>query len=140
MVIIAKYRDKKLAALFPTTIEYYFEKCYEGCRDNDDNGRRTFAQMHAELLADILVKLKEGLTERGLLPACDHIGQDIAEVEYPLREFDKYLRGDTDSTLNVQSARIFVFFMQHHFRKLREYAEGFDNECMEDPPPVDNLP
>jgi len=135
-----KYRDKKLASLFPATIEYYFEKCYEGCRENDDNGRRTFAQMHAELLVDILGKFKDGLTERGLLPACDHIGQDIADVEYPLREFEKYLRGDTDNTLNAQSARIFVFFMQHHFRTLREYAEGFDREYMEDPPPVDTLP
>ena len=74
------------------------------------------------------------------LAACDHIGQDIADVEYPLREFEKYLRGDTDNTLNAQSARIFVFFMQHHFRTLREYAEGFDREYMEDPPPVDTLP
>ena len=30
--------------------------------------------------------------------------------------------------------------MQHHFRTLREYAEGFDREYMEDPPPVDTLP
>ena len=79
-----KFRDRKLAAFFPSTIGYYFEKCYEGCREDDDNGRRTFAQLHIELLQEILNKLRAELTERGIIPAYRGAVIDLEDAEYPI--------------------------------------------------------
>ena len=65
-----KHRDKKLAALFPSTLSYYFEKCYEGCREDDDNSRKTFAKIHIELLQEILNRLRAELAERARNRSC----------------------------------------------------------------------
>ncbi len=133
-----KFRDHKLAALFHDQIEYYIEKCYEGCRSDDENGRRSFALVNVELLADILSKFRADLTEREVLPSHSHVEMELADADYPLCEFGKFLRGDAASTLNEKSARIFVFYLQHQFRKLRQYAQDIDKGYMEEPQPVDN--
>jgi hypothetical protein len=135
-----KFRDRKLAAFFPSTIGYYFEKCYEGCREDDDNGRRTFAQLHIELLQEILNKLRAELTERGIIPAYRGAVIDLEDAEYPLSELAKFMMAGADSTLNAKSANIFVFYLQHQFDKLQQMARAFDDEYQKDPPPVDNLP
>ena len=135
-----KYRDKMLAALFPSTIGYYFEKCYEGCREDDNNGRKTFAQLHVELLQEILNKLRAELAERGIVPAYHGAEIDLEDTQYPLSELAKFMTGGADNTLNTRSANIFVFFLQHQFDKLRKMAQDFDEEYQKDPPPVDNSP
>lgn len=42
-----KYKDKQMAALFPSTIDYYFKKLFEGCRREDSGA---FTSIHVNLL------------------------------------------------------------------------------------------
>ncbi len=123
-----KYKDKQLAALFPGTIGYYFEKLFAGCRREDS---REFTSIHVALLNDILVAFRAALTERGIIPAYSHVAHDVEDAEYPLAEYKKYIDGDPTSTLNEKSSRIFVFFLQHQFGLLLKYAQEFDEEYME---------
>jgi hypothetical protein len=135
-----RYRDKKLADLFPSTLSYCFEKCYEGCREDDNNGRRTFGHLHIQQLQEILSKLRAELAEREIVPAYRGAEIDLEDTQYPLSELAKFMTGAVDNTLNAKSANIFVFFLQHQFEKLRKMAQDFDEEYQKDPPPVDNLP
>ena len=123
-----KYNNKQLAALFPSTIGYYFEKLFEGCRREDS---REFTSIHVNLLNDILAAFRAALAERGIIPAYSHVAYDVEEAEYPLAEYKKYIDGDPASTLNEKSSRIFVFFLQHQFGVLLKYAQAFDEEYME---------
>jgi hypothetical protein len=123
-----KYRGTQLAALFPATIDYYFEKLFAGCRHEDS---REFTSIHVDLLNDILVAFRAALTERGIIPAYGHVACDVADAEYPLAEYKKYVDGDPASALNEKSSRIFVFFLQHQFGVLLKYAQEFDEEYME---------
>jgi hypothetical protein len=123
-----KYKDRQLAALFPATIDYYFEKLFAGCRREDG---REFTSIHVDLLNDILVAFRAALTERGIIPAYSHVAYDVEDAEYPLAEYKKYIDGDPAGTLNEKSSRIFVFFLQHQFGVLLKYAQEFDEEYME---------
>jgi hypothetical protein len=123
-----KYKDKQLAALFPATIDYYFEKLFAGCRREDS---REFTSSIVDLLHDILVAFRADLTERGVIPAYSHVAYEVEDAEYPLAEYKKYIDDDPASTLNEKSSRIFVFFLRHQFRVLLEYAQEFDEEYME---------
>jgi hypothetical protein len=123
-----KHKDKQLAALFPATIDYYFEKLFAGCRREDS---KEFTCGHVNLLDDILVAFRAALTERGIIPAYSHVAYDLEDAEYPLAEYKKYINGDPASTLNEKSSRIFVFFLRHQFGVLLKYAQEFDEECME---------
>lgn len=117
-----------MAALFPATIDYYFEKLFAGSRREDS---REFTSIHVDLLNDILVAFRAALTERGIIPAYNHVAYDVEDTEYPLAEYKKYIDGDPASTLNEKSSRIFVFFLQHQFGVLLKYAQEFDEEYME---------
>ena len=123
-----RYKDRQLAALFPATIDYYFEKLFAGCRREES---REFTSIFVDGLNDVLRAFRAALTERGIIPAYGHVAQDVEDAEYPLAEYKKYIHGDPASTLNEKSSNIFVFFLQHQFGVLLKYAQEFDEEYME---------
>jgi hypothetical protein len=61
-----QFRDDKLFSIFPTTLDYYFEKIYVGARKQvgDD---AILAKGVLEIIAAAVFKFRAALTQRGLL-------------------------------------------------------------------------
>lgn len=119
-----KFKGKKLAGIFPQTMDYYLEKVSEACRGDHD--RRVLGSSMVNLLSTVVHKFIEALTERGILPAYDGLRYDIDEIEYPLRELKAYFDCPADSTLNERSSYIFTFFVRHKLHELKKAAQDFD--------------
>jgi hypothetical protein len=124
-----KFKNQSLAEIFPSTIDYYFQKLYAGCRGGESS---EFTMIHVDLLCEILASFRAALAERGIIPAYAHVLHELDDAAYPLGEVKKYIAGDSSSTLNAKSGRIFVFFLEHQFRALLDLAQAFDKEYLDE--------
>lgn len=80
----------------------------------------------------MLAKFKAGLKKRDILKTAELIKDDIRLVEYTLDELHQYFSGDSASSLNPESAYIFVSFVEAQMSSLKKRAEEIDAEYAED--------
>jgi hypothetical protein len=124
-----KFRHEILQDIFPSTIDYDFEKIYGVCDGNES------AEMGAtaiKITLAYLEKFKTALQTRGILKAHDSVADDLDLIEYALTGLKKFVVGSADSTLDSKSANIFAFYAREHIDSLLETAKEIDKEYASD--------
>lgn len=104
-----KFKKEKLFDIIPQTLDYYFEKVFEGVHSSDMD-RRDYAQIHIKLINDIYNRFRKALESREILPAYESIGYEMEETKYPLEELILFLKNSESCYLNEKSAYIFTCF------------------------------
>ncbi len=120
-----QFEHEKLQDLFPSTIDYDFEKIYGVC---DGNESAEMGSAAIRITFAYLEKFKTALQTRGVLKAYDSLVDDLDLIEYSLTGLKKFIENSPDSTLNSKSANIFAFFAREHIDALLEIAKEIDNE------------
>jgi hypothetical protein len=121
-----KFKDKKLADIFPDTVRYYVGKVSVAC--HGDYTHKVLASDMVDLLTDIVTNFKNALVERGILPAYESLRKEIDDVEYTLGELKRYFADSGGSTLNCRSSYVFSFFIEQKLQDLKKAAEEFDDD------------
>ena len=101
------FKDKKLAASFPATTDYYFEKIYESIRAGK---LFEYGLSHVKLIAEAVERFKSELAERG--ETYDSVEYHLGLVSYPLQELELYFGSSGQAKLNERDAFIFANFTQ----------------------------
>jgi hypothetical protein len=124
-----RFKHEKLQNIFPSIIDYDFEKIYGVCDGNES------AEMGAtaiKITLAYLEKFKTALQTRGILKAYDSVADDLDLIEYALTGLKKFIVGSADSTLDSKSANIFAFYAREHIDSLLETAKEIDKEYASD--------
>jgi hypothetical protein len=121
----AMFKDKKLAAAFPTTTDYYVEKIYESIPAGKS---REYGRLHVTLIAEAVERFKALLAERGLTGVYDSVEYHLDLVSYPLDRLGEYFDASGQSTMNERDALIFVHFVQDQLTTLRKMAAEVDQD------------
>jgi hypothetical protein len=125
----AQFRGEKLVNIFPATMDYQFEKVYEGAR-RLGTGDGVFGKISLDVIIGYVAKFKDALTKRGTLNATSDLRFFFDEVEYPLTELHAYFQG-TGSLKDPRAADIFTHFAQAKMRELVKIAQEIDEEYAE---------
>ena len=82
-----KYRDNKLADIFPQTLRYHFEKMYESTH-------RTSPFEIGKINFDVLLKVLEDfvseLKRRGVYEAYEWVKYHLELIDHPIKRLDDY--------------------------------------------------
>ncbi|HAO77838.1 MAG TPA: hypothetical protein DCQ92_02460 [Verrucomicrobia subdivision 3 bacterium] len=124
-----QFEHEKLQDLFPSTIDYDFEKIYGVC---DRNESPEIGATAIKITFAYLEKFKTALQTRGILKAYEFVVDDLDLIEYSLTGLRKFIEGSPDSTLDSKSANIFAFFAREHIDSLLETAKEIDKEYASD--------
>ena len=120
------FKDKKLAASFPATTDYYFEKIYESIRAGK---LFEYGLSHVKLIAEAVERFKSELAERG--GTYDSVEYHLGLVSYPLQELELYIGSSGQAKLNERDAFIFAHFTQTQINTLRGMAAEIDESYCE---------
>lgn len=120
------FKDKKLAASFPATTDYYFEKIYESIRAGK---LFEYGLSHVKLIAEAVERFKSELAERG--GTYDNVEYHLGLVSYPLQELELYFGSSGQAKLNERDAFIFADFTQTQINALRGMAAEIDESYCE---------
>lgn len=129
----ALFRGNKLAKAF-NQVSYAFEKIFEETHRNSGPILSTWAVDH---LRKSLEDFERLLKERGLAVDSYHsIKYLYDEVEHPLTELSKFVKGEPSEVLSNKSAAVFAEALQHYFGELRDIAKEIDEGYSSKPDPV----
>lgn len=121
----AEFRHNKLIRAFDQVF-YAFEKIleeFQGC------SLPTLGQWGIDHLFNSICKFEELLKERGLsIDSYDSVKYLYEEIEHPLNELRKFLRGETSEVLSHKSAVVFANALMPSFEKLVHIASEIDEE------------
>lgn len=120
-----KFRDEKLAALFPETLHYYFEKVYQAARGS---GLWEYGAIHVSLIGKVIEKFKMALEKREIAGAYPGIEYQLEQLEYPLAQLVEYFAEKGEGRLKTKDVEIFTSFLQNEMSKLEEMALDLDAE------------
>jgi len=120
-----KFRDRKLADSFPSTLNYYHEKI---AATIDGGMPPSFGAGLLEQVAGYLTTFKDGLRDRGSLDALRERHYEIESLEYPIAELLAFFERPKESKLNSKDASIFHFYIRHHIEDLIAMAKEIDQE------------
>lgn len=126
----AKYRDRKLEDVLPSTLGYCFAKIGNAI---DGSSPRESGAMHIRIVSEAVRAFKERLQERGMPQAYDSVVHLVNEIEYPISELIMYFDGVTHTSLSTESAHIFSFFVDKHLEELKSIAREIDEEYETEP-------
>jgi hypothetical protein len=126
----AMFRNQKLAATFPATIDYYFEKIFESISAGHSP---EYGGLHVRLVAEAVQRFKSMLMDRGLAGAYDSVEYHLGLVSYPLEELAHYFAAPSQSRLNGRDAFIFTQFAQDEIQTLQKIATEIDDSYAEQP-------
>ncbi len=119
----AMFKGDSLAAAFPATTDYYFEKIFESI----PSGRSLeYGRMHVRLLSEAVARFQSKLVERSVAGAYDGVAYHLNLVGYPLKELDHYFTDPSLAHLNERDAQIFTQFTQGEIQILRKMAADID--------------
>ena len=124
------FKKEKLTALFPVTLDYYFEKVIAGA-DNPGSPDGQWGGEHLKMVAKMVRLFREAIQKRGLVNGSSNWEYHLAEVEYPLQELLSYWVG-SGSLTDRRAAEIFAYFLRDKVLKLREFAKDMDEEYKEE--------
>ena len=117
------FKDDKMAAAFPVTMDYYFEKIYESIPASKPS---EYGRLHVGLIVEAVERFKAKLAERGIDGAYDSVEYHLDLVSYPLQQLELYFDHSGRSRLNERDAFIFVHFTQDEIKTLRKMAAEID--------------
>jgi hypothetical protein len=126
----SKFRDEKLVDIFPPTMDYQFEKVYEGAR-RLGTGDGEFGKISLKVIVGYLTKFKDAPIKRGSLNDTSDLKFYFEEIEYPLRELEAYFEG-AGSLKDPRAADIFAHFAHTKMRDLVKIAQEIDEEFGEE--------
>jgi hypothetical protein len=124
------HKDNKLVACFPDTLEYYFSKIFEAIHSS-----RIYplGQMHVDLVAECLARMKWMLEERGEWGVFDSINYEYELLEYPLEKLAAFFSDRSPTSLNDRDAFIFCSFARERIKVLQEIAKEIDGRYAASP-------
>ena len=120
-----KFRDEKLAALFPETLHYYFEKVYQAARRS---ALSEYGALHVSLIGKVIENFKSALEKREIAGAYCGVEDQLNQLEYPLAQLSEYFADKGEGRLNAKDAEIFTSFLQNEMSELHEMARNLDAE------------
>jgi hypothetical protein len=120
-----KHKEIKLQEIFPSTLQYYFEKISEAIFGEKSE---EFGAMHVNLIINIIDDFKKELKKRDVLEAYDPIKYYLDLIEYPLTELHNFFKVPENTKLDKKDAYIFMYFINNHIEKLIKIAEELDEE------------
>lgn len=123
-----KFKMEKLAAIFPPTLGYDFEKLYEGTRSH---GLHPLGLIHLRHIESVYKQLLDVLKKRGIeIDTYDWLKYLYDQIGYPIEELEAFLGGDSvqGGRLNNKDAYIFAYFIEAKLKELRQFAEELDGE------------
>ena len=126
-----KFRNEKLAELFPATLTYYFEKVYEAARES--GGGWEFGTLHISLIGGVIEKFRTTLDRRQIAGAYSGVEYQLKRLAYPLAELDEYFKEKGAGRLNANDAEIFIFFLQEEMLVLKKMACELDADYAAEP-------
>ena len=127
-----RFRGKKLVDHFSNQASYYFEKIYSAIH-SPSYGNTPIGEIGLKIVRENLAAFRAAIEERGILNKQSHYDHDLAEIEYPLAELDKYFQHDKTSLLSdPRAAAIFAHFGEDKLEELKIAAEDLDDEYDED--------
>jgi hypothetical protein len=125
-----QFRSEKLVDIFSATLDYQFEKVYEGVRKLG-TGYGDFGKLSLKIIVENVRAFRDALTTRGVLNPSGDLEYYLAEVEYPLGELEAYFEGN-GSLKDVRAASIFTHFLQDKMHGLLKLAKEVDEEYSEE--------
>ena len=124
------FKGEKLASIFPSTMDYFFEKILAAIH-NPSYGNGPMGEIGLEMIIDAFTGFKAALGKRGILNEQSHIRYEIDEAEYPLVELGHYFKGAGLLT-EPRAASIFAHFAHHKMHELLRIAGEIDAEYQTD--------
>lgn len=121
-----KFKNEKLADLFPNILSYVISKIYEGV--NSETPHFLLAASHLETIEKTLDSFRQALGKRDLWEASEGIRYIYEELEYPLSELNKYFKKEDGSESADKKAEIFLFFVEKKIEELEEIAKEIDED------------
>lgn len=129
----AQFRGIKLLKAF-NQVSYAFDKIFE--ESHGDSGP-ILSNWAVDHLRKSLEDFERLLKERGLaVDSYDSIKYLYDEIEHPLTELSKFVKGEPSEVLSNKSAAVFAEALQHYFGELRDIAREIDEEYSSEPDPV----
>jgi hypothetical protein len=120
-----QFADKRLQDLFPKTLDYYFEKIFEGIYRHE---YKSLSALNTSLIQNHIQQFVDALRDRNILGAYPGITHTLSLIEYPIMELTKYFNDHNESKLNDQDAYIFASFVKKEVDELLEMAKELDDE------------
>ena len=129
----AQFRESKIVGVFDQ-VSYAFEKIYEELRRDSGPILSNWAVDH---LHETLNNFEKHLKERGLtVDSYDSIKYLYDEIDHPLTELTKFIKGEPSEVASNKSASVFADALRHRFDELRRMAKEIDQEYASEPDPV----
>jgi hypothetical protein len=129
----ARFREVKLMSVF-NQVSYAFEKIFEDIRRDSLAG---LARWGTDCLRTSLEDFRKLLKVRGLgIDSCDSIEYLYDQIEHPLTELAKYVRGEPSEIMSYRSAVVFAEALRFYFEELQQIASEIDQEYAAPPKPV----
>lgn len=119
-------RNEKLAASFPGTLSYAFEKISEGLRLDP---LRSIAIWGIDQVKASLNSFREALTRRGIsISTYPGIETAYSQISYPLYELEEYLNLRASEIASADAGNIFTWYLHEKVFSLRDMAADLDRE------------
>jgi hypothetical protein len=118
-----KYRNERLQALLPDSLQYAFGRIYEGT--NDDTAF-VLVGIHLREIETCLQHFTEALQARGDLGGT--ASYHLKLTEYPMEQLKEYAADRKKAKLGDQDAYIFANFVESQIDHLRAIAKELDEE------------
>jgi len=128
------FKSEKLAAIFPSTLSYYFEKIYAGANNPSEE---SLASGCLDIVSKVLDDTREALARRDIsAQSHDAIGLVYERIEHALSRLHEYfenakvgLSGAVDAT----DAYIYTSFLQDQVEELRSMVTEIDEDYASQP-------
>jgi hypothetical protein len=120
-----KFKGERLADHFPPTTDYMMSKIAEACFSNSASAL-PMGDAALQTVRKYIAEFKQALEKRGILNDSNDLKYEFAEIQYPLEELERFLRGQ--SVLDGRGAAIFAFFARHKLQDLEQIATELDQE------------
>lgn len=123
--ITSGQKNQKISDIFPTEINYHFEKILQGTLTLM-GGDFEVGKVNVRHLLDKYKLFREELEKREELPESELIEYELKEVLYPLQKLEKYFDNPEKSNLEQKDARIFAEISKIKHKKIAEIANEID--------------
>lgn len=120
-----KFKDQRLADLFPKTMSYHFTKIFDAIQVA---GAREMSRIHVNIIRNVTTKFRSSLEEREEIPAHDHVAVELEWAQYSMAKVEAYFSTNSEEIVSSRDAYIFTSFLMEKMNLLREMAEEFDEE------------
>lgn len=120
-----RHRDEPLAAVFPPSLDYYFEKLYEAACGNESS---EFGTLHVNQIREVVERFQAALAKRQLTKVYDNIEYRIGQIKCPLGQLAQFVEEQGEGRLNARDAESHIAFVQGKVAELRKAASEIDEE------------